>query len=68
MSDKLDDKGADSMSITNMVSKIIFFYETDIINDNKIKEAHNIINTKETKKLKTLNAAQQKWLGAKEQK
>jgi hypothetical protein len=57
-SDKLDDKGADSLSITNMVSSTIFFYETDFIKDNKIKEAHSIISTKELKKMKILNAAQ----------
>ena len=60
-SDKIDEKGADSMNITEMVSKTIFFYETDVIKDNKRKEANNLINTKEIKKLKSLNAAQQKW-------
>jgi len=64
-SNKLDEKGADSMSITEMVSKTILFYETDVIKDNKLKEANNLINTKEIKKLKSRNAAQQKWLGAK---
>ena len=43
----------------------MFFYENDVIKDNMIKEAHNIINTKEIKKLKALKATQQKWLGAK---
>jgi hypothetical protein len=41
-SDDHDDKGADSLSITNMVSNTVFFYETDVI-----KEAHSIIITKE---------------------
>jgi len=45
-SDRLADKGADSPSIANMVSSTIFFYETDVIKDNKIKEAHSIISTK----------------------
>ena len=60
-SDRLDDKGADSLSITNMVTSTIFFYETDVIKDNKIREANNLINTKEIKKLKSLNATQHKW-------
>ena len=64
-SDRLDDTGADSLSIANMVSSTIFFYETDVIKDNRIKEAHSIISTKELKNIKTLNAAQQKWLGTK---
>jgi hypothetical protein len=67
-SDKLDDKGADSMSTAHMVSKTIFFHETDVIKDNNVKEAHIFINTKEIQKLKTLNAAQQQWPGAKEGK
>ena len=48
-----------------MVSSTIFFYETDVIKDNRIKEAHSIISTNELKNIKTLNAAQQKWLGTK---
>ena len=42
VSDRLDDKGADSLSITNMVYNTVFFYETDVI-----KEAHSIIINKE---------------------
>jgi len=53
-SDKLDDKGADSLNIANMVTATIFFYETDVIKDNKIREANNLINTKEIKKRKNL--------------
>jgi hypothetical protein len=40
-SDKLDDNGAGSMRITNMVSNTMLFYETDVIKDNKIKGAHS---------------------------
>jgi hypothetical protein len=41
------------------VTSTIFFYETDVIKDNTIKEAHSIISTKELKKIKTLNALMQ---------
>ena len=33
--DKLGEKGADSMSVTEMVSKTTLFYETDVIKDNR---------------------------------
>ena len=49
-SGKHDDNVADTMSITNMVSRTMFFYETDVVKDNNIKRAHSIFSTKEIKK------------------
>ena len=59
--DRLDEKGVNSLSIANMVISTKFFYETDVIKDNKNRQANSLMNNKEIKKMKTLNAAQQNW-------